>query len=568
MKYNFDETVDRRGTGSVKYDRPKFGEASRSEVIQMWVADMDFACPPPVLEAVAKAPSDRIFGYTSLEYMPGYYRALCDYYRRHFDWYINSRDVFITPGVVPAINMLVRALTRKGESVIVQRPVYYPFFTAIEGNGRHIANNALLCDEDGRYSIDFDDLERLASQRSTTMMVLCSPHNPVGRAWTAEELTRIHDICAANDVVLVCDEIHCDLTRRGVKHIIMASLFPQDQNIITCTAPSKTFNIAGLERSHIIIKNPEYKEAIKGLVSNNTDPITAAAVTAAFNDCDEWLSQVKDYIDENFNYLKMYLKHKLPKAKMSIPEATYLAWIDVSQYTTETLKLQKELLMHEALYIEEGYRFGREGVGYLRVNVACPAIMIKTFVDRLANRLDRLEVGEVMPETSLFCAWNGRRDILPDGERKLLVFLPSIGSTFSQLYLAKMAAVSQGFSRLSIKVSVITGNTVAALENRLNRKAIPYDIYGDAEGEAFDLYKIKTAPSARYLTSPDDNADLEVIAASGIRNTDVEASGLMRPALFVIWSDNRIAVASYADTLGGLPEPSAIVAKFADGGIK
>lgn len=568
MKYNFDEIIDRTGTGSTKYDRPQYGQASRPEVVQMWVADMDFSCPQPILDAVAAAADDRIFGYTCLSYMPSYYRAVCDYYRRRFGWYINSSDIIVTPGVVPAINMLVRTLTRKGESVIIQKPVYNPFFAAVEGNGRYIANNSLVCDKNGHYSIDFDDLEKLASQRNTTMMILCSPHNPVGRDWTVEELTRIHDICTANGVVIVCDEIHCDLTRQGVKHHIMASLFPEDKNIITCTAPSKTFNIAGLERSHIIIRNPEYKEAIKGLTGSNTDPITAAAVTAAFNDCDDWLDAACEYIDENFNYLKMYLKHRLPEAKMEIPEATYLAWIDVSAYTTDTLQLQKDLLKHEAVYVEDGDRFGREGTGFLRVNVACPARQLKIFVDSLANRLDRLRVGDSMPAASLFCAWSGKLPLDGDRMKKLLVFLPSIGSTFSQLYLAKLTAAYPEFKRAAVKVSVITGNTVAALENRLNRNAIPYYLYGDAEGDAFAKFKIKSAPSAHYLTSPDNNADLSVIAESGIRNTEVEASGLMRPALFAVDSDGRIALATYADTLGGLPEPSAIAARLANGGIK
>lgn len=568
MRYNFDEQIDRRGTGSTKYDRAINNEAMRSEVAQLWVADMDFACPPPVLRAVEQSAQDRIFGYTGLPEMPRYYRAVCDYYQRHFDWYINSRDIVITPGVVPAIKMLIRALTRRGDGIIVQRPVYYPFFSAITDNNRRLICNPLQRDKNGHYTMDFDDLEKRAAQKNTTMMILCSPHNPVGRAWTREELERVYDICHRNEVLIVSDEIHCDLTRKGRQHIVLASLFPEAKDIITCTAPSKTFNIAGLQRSHIIIPNEQHREELNGLVTTNTNPITASAVIAAFEECDDWLSQVREYIDNNFNYLQVYLRQRLPKAAMEVPDATYLAWINVSKYTKNTLKLQKDLLEHEAVYIEEGDRFGKEGEGFLRVNVACPARLIKQFVDALANRLDRLRYGDDMPRVSLHCAWGGKLPVERDNKKKLIVFLPGVGSTFSQLYMAKLTAAYQAFQKMGIKIYVITGNTISALENRLNKKAIPYYLLSDSEGEGFKAYKVKTAPSERYLISTADNTALKIIKDSGIKDDQSGGHSLLRPAVFAVSSANKIIAALYCETLGAMPEPAQLLEAFSHGGIR
>ena len=568
MRYNFDEPVDRRGTGSIKYDSPLGCEAMPEGVSQLWIADMDFETPAPILRAIGGMAAGSVLGYTSLSCMPGYYRALCDYYRKRFGWYINSRDVLITPGVVPALHMLVRALTRRGDGVIVQRPVYYPFFSAVADNERRIINNPLQRDRAGRYTMDFDDLRRKAENKNTTMMILCSPHNPVGRDWSEDELREVYSICHENGVLLVSDEIHCDLTRSEVRHTVMQSLFPEAQDIITCTAPSKTFNAAGLGRSHIIVRSSEIKEKLKPFVTDLTDPVTAAAVTAAFTECGEWLSQAKEYIDHNLEFLVSALKKRLPKAQMMLPEATYLAWINVSKYTKDSEALQKNLLLHESVYVEEGDRFGKEGEGFIRVNAACPARELSRLVDALCSRLDRLSFGAPMPDLSLPCAWGGGKlRLLSDNKKKLLVYLPTVISPFSQLYLAKLTSAEREFSAAGIKVFIATEDTVSALENRLNRKAIPYYLLSDSDGAAREKLKVKLAPYERYLVDENDIPALEVIAESGVKSPDGPVS-LVRPAVFGIDTIGKVIIAHYADTLSDLPEPGELAGAFMRGGIR
>jgi cysteine-S-conjugate beta-lyase len=388
MKYNLDEKIDRCNTNSLKWEFMNIlTDKSDKDTIPMWVADMDFACPPPVVDAIKERVDRLIFGYSSHE-TPEYLGAVCGWFKKRFDWDVDPKDVFACSGVVPALNNLVRALTKKGEGVIIQRPVYYPFTTVITQNDRVVVNNSLISNE-GYYSIDFDDLERKAKEKNNTMMILCSPHNPVGRVWNENELKKIGQICLDNDVTLISDEVHFDLLRKGKKHIVITTLFEQTDKIIVCTAPSKTFNLAGFNSSSIIIKNKEQKKRWKkevGMLMLN--PLAIVATTAAYTKCDEWLDEVCCYIDENMRYIDEFIKENMLKAKSIISEGTYLVWIDLNGYGFSAKELEEKMISEANVLFDMGDMFGKEGEGFIRINVACPKSTVVECMDRIFRSLE------------------------------------------------------------------------------------------------------------------------------------------------------------------------------------
>lgn len=391
MIYDFDEIVNRKGTNSLKWEFPHFGvKGADYETLPLWVADMDFPCAQPILDAVHKRVDRQIFGY-SVAYTKEYTDAVSLWFRRRFDWDISNEEIVVCPGVVPAIGFLIRMLTQAGEGVIIQRPVYYPFTNMIVNNKRKVVNNSLV-NVDGHYSINFDDLEEKAKDPNNTLMLFCSPHNPVGRVWSKEELERVGQICLENNVILVSDEIHCDLVRKGVKHIPISSLFESDR-IITCTAPSKTFNMAGLQVSNIIIKNNEFREKWQKEVFDTIgiygiNSIGISATEAAYNEGEEWLGQVTAYIDKNLEYVKSFIDKHLSKAKFDIPMGTYFAWIDLRDYGYKYVELKELMVKKAKVALDEGYIFGEEGNGFERINVACPQSILKECLQRMKTALE------------------------------------------------------------------------------------------------------------------------------------------------------------------------------------
>lgn len=359
---------------------------AKEDTLPMWVADMDFSCPDPVLEAIHKRVDQKILGYSSC-HTQEFYGAISSWFERRFNWTVDSKDIFVAHGVVPAIVSLIRSLTKEGEGVIIQKPVYYPFAQVIKSNGRMVVNNALFNNQ-GRYEIDFKDLEEKAKRPENTMMILCSPHNPVGRVWTEEELLRLGQICLDNNVTILSDEIHFDLLRKGQTHKVLSTLFPQDDTIIVCTAPSKTFNLAGMNASAIVIRNDEQKRAWKhetgGIMMN---PLSIVAVQAAYNECEGWVDQVNEYLDHNMKYIDDYLKENLPLAKHRISEGTYLAWVDLSEYGHTPEKLEDLMIEKGNVLFDMGPLFGSEGNGFLRINAACPLSLLKDGLERISAAL-------------------------------------------------------------------------------------------------------------------------------------------------------------------------------------
>ena len=357
------------------------------DTLPFWIADMDFSCPPAMLAAIKDRTDRLIMGYSMAD--REYHEAVCNWLKRRFSWDIKTDDIFISSGVVPALRDLILTLTKPGNGVIIQRPVYYPFSAIINLTGRTLVNNALV-NSAGRYRIDFQDLEQKAKNPANTMMLLCSPHNPVGRVWTNEELQRIGDICLKNEVILVSDEIHFDLLRTGVSHIPVARLFPDQDSIITCTAPTKTFNAAGLQISNIIIPNTGFQKKWKQhLGPELPSPLALAATKAAYNEGEEWLKQLLVYLDDNFTFTARYLKNNLPEVQFIIPQGTYLAWLDFSAFGHDDRELGRILLKEANVLLEGGTMFGPEGSGFQRINIACPRTVLEQGLKRIATALQQ-----------------------------------------------------------------------------------------------------------------------------------------------------------------------------------
>jgi cystathionine beta-lyase len=384
MKYNFDEIIDRRNTDCLKYDFT--AERGRPEdVLPLWVADMDFRTAPGIIEQAVKDASFGIYGYT--ESKNDYFQAVANWYETYFDWKVERRWLVKTPGIVFAIGVAVQALTEKGDAVMIQQPVYYPFSEVVKVSDRKLVNSALVL-RDGHYEIDFEDFEQKIKDEKVKLFILCSPHNPVGRVWTKEELQRIGEICLKYDVKVVSDEIHSDFVYGDRKHHVFTTVDPRfEEFAIVCTAPSKTFNLAGMQVSNIFIPNQQIRRAFKKQMSavgySQVNMIGLRACKAAYTTGREWLEELKVYLQDNLDFVRDYLEKNLPQIKLIEPEGTYLIWLDFRALGLPEEKLE-HLIVHEAkLWLDSGAIFGKDGEGFERINIACPRAVLKEALTRL-----------------------------------------------------------------------------------------------------------------------------------------------------------------------------------------
>lgn len=391
MKYDFDQLIDRSGTQSLKWGSLLAKAESDFAPLSLSVADMDFPCAQPIIDALHRRVERQIFGYS--DYNAPEVRAVVQHwYAQRFDWQINAEHIVFSPGVVPAIAFLIHALTAPGDGVIIQRPVYYPFTASIENSGRRVVNNPLRY-EHGAYTMDYADLEQKLADSANKGLLLCSPHNPVGRVWTTEELRQVVELAQKYDKWIICDEIHSDLVRRGVQHQPLLKLCPDyAERIIVCTAPSKTFNLAGMQMSNIIIPNEQYRRKWQAIIYNEfgvamAGPMGIAAMMAAYTEGAGWLEQVLDYVDGNVEFTRQFLEQRLPKAHLVEPEGTYLLWIDLRAYCKDANELERKMLKEAGVVLDEGYIFGEEGIGFERINAACPRSVLQACLERTKSVL-------------------------------------------------------------------------------------------------------------------------------------------------------------------------------------
>ncbi len=395
--YDFGEVIDRRGSDSTKWDyratpngpqrwdaaNPEHGE---DQVLAMWVADMDFRCAPGIIDAIKKRADHGIFGYSAAS--ESFDEAVTQWFAKRHDWQIDREHIVRTAGVVPALHFAVRAFCQAGDKVLVQRPVYYPFFRAIKNGGCEIVSNDLI-NVDGHYAMDFDDLERKCADPAVTLAILCSPHNPVGRIWTAAELTRFGEICSKHGVRVIADEIHGDLILPGQSFCPYGTLAPAlSEAAIICTAATKTFNLAGLHLSNIVMANAAdralYKQTMVEVgMSPGLDPLALAGIEAAYRQGDDWLDAMLVYLDDNRRLFEDFCRTHLPGTVVSPLQGTYLIWVDFRSWQLTHEDLDALMLEEAKLYLDTGTLFGDLGSGFQRFNIACPRSILQKALDRL-----------------------------------------------------------------------------------------------------------------------------------------------------------------------------------------
>lgn len=380
MPYDFDKPVNRRETHSLKWD-------VKEHELPMWVADMDFQTAPKIQAAIQERAAHGVFGYSIVA--EEWYQAYMGWWERRHGFSMEKEWLVFCTGVVPAISSMVRKLTTAGENVLVQTPVYNVFFNSIVNNGRNIVENPLRYDGSA-YQMDFEDLERKLSDPQTTLMILCNPHNPVGRIWSREELRQVGELCRKYHVTVISDEIHCDLTSPGREYIPFASVSESCRNhSITCIAPTKAFNLAGLQTAAVAVPNPNLRHKVwRGL---NTDEVAepnsfaVEAAVAAFTKGEDWLDALRVYIQENKNYVENFLKKEVPQIKPVPSQATYLLWLDCREMQGCAAEFTQYLREHTGLYLSEGRQYGESGSSFIRMNIACPRSRVEDGMKRLAE---------------------------------------------------------------------------------------------------------------------------------------------------------------------------------------
>ena len=390
--YNFDKIINRKGTNCLKYDYA-VERGKPADVLPLWVADMDFTVSEEITKSLHAAVDHGIYGYTQPK--DAYYNAITNWMEKNHNWKTKREWIMKTPGVVFALGAAVKAFTKPGDAVLIQNPVYYPFTNIIRDNDRRVIDNTLVYEKrvtegKSQYSIDYEDFERKIVQENIKLFILCNPHNPVGRVWTPEELQHIGDICLRNEVFVVADEIHCELTYEGYDYTPFASLSERFlQNSVTCVSPSKAFNLAGLQIANIIAADEEVRRRIDRAININevcdVNPFGVIATMAAYNEGGEWLDALRKYLRGNYEYLCCFFKERLPQYPVLPLEGTYLVWIDcrASGISSDVVALRLQEQQH--LMVNSGTMYGPGGEGFIRLNIACPRALLADGLERMAR---------------------------------------------------------------------------------------------------------------------------------------------------------------------------------------
>lgn len=386
--YDFDAVIQREHTNSLKFDfTVKRGRPA--DVLPLWVADMDFQTPEEVIDALVEKSRHGIFGYSEPD--GEYFSAVSGWFRTRHGWDIDPRHIVRTPGVVFALCTLIRALTRPGDAVLIQEPVYYPFRQSIRANQRKPVVSELVSDG-GKYRIDFADFERKIVDHHVKLFLLCSPHNPVGRVWTREELAKIGGICVRHGVFVAADEIHQDFIYPGHRHTVFSEIDPSfKENSAVCTAPSKTFNLAGLHIANTFIADPEVRKAVEDDLDragySQSNIMGLVACRAAYLHGASWLDQLKEYLTANLDYFRNFLETRLPELKLIEPEGTYLVWVDFSWLGMSIPELEDFIVDKAHLWLDGGHIFGKSGCGFQRFNIACPRPVLRQALEQLESAI-------------------------------------------------------------------------------------------------------------------------------------------------------------------------------------
>lgn len=567
MQYNFDEIINRENTNSVKYGVGKMMYPDLpQDYIPMWIADMDFACPQEILDAMKARLDKRILGY-SMILDPEYFSALSAWMKNRHGWDVDGATSSFSPGVITALNEAVANLTKESDGIILNTPAYHPFDDAIKKHKRTPVYNPLI-NKDGKYEIDWKDFEEKAKDPNNTLYFLCNPHNPTGRVWTKEELVRIGEICFSNNVFVVSDEIHFDFIRKGMQHTVFATLFPNEKRIITCTAPSKTFNLAGNELSNIFFADPALQQEWSSKqILGVPNPLSIDACKAAYAYCGEWVDQLNGYLDENFNYMKKRIDEEIPNIHFEIPESTYLAWIDVSKsgFTRQELALR---MVRVGLQIEYEDEFVGNSEGFVRINIACPKSVLEKAVDKLVAVLGKdakpalkpLSVGDTLSDETVNTPFKANVSLKKMIDKNtLLLFLRYSGCPICRLDMQQLKNQYNLVENANGQVIVFLQSDATSLRKELkDENAYPFEIVCDPKGELYEKYAVLPAAGQMGLMGPKLMEKMAEVQIQKIEHGAYEGDEMQLPATFAVDADMKVGYVHYAQGLADTPSPKEI----------
>lgn len=566
MHYDFSSVPDRSRCGSNKWDAVPGASVDK---VPLSTADMEFPTPPPVAEALKATVDSTILGYSHAT--PDYYQAVCGWMQRRHSFTVKPEQIILTPGVVYALGVLIDAVTDPGDSVIVLTPVYYPFDQSVLAKGRNIVYSTLKL-EGTRYTIDYEDLAQKAARPDTKALLFCNPHNPVGRVWSREELEKVVQICAANDVFIIDDEIHNDLIMPGYRHTVMATLSETASQICAvCTAPSKTFNLAGLHCSNIIIQNPEIcaKVRVTALMNLSTDlnALAYPACIAAYTQCDQWLDELISTIQGNADYIRSFLAEHFPSVKVIPLEGTYLLWLDLRALGFTHLELERIMKDDAELYLDEGYIFGEAGRGFERINIACSRKTLEKSMQRFQAAMEAalqkphaihqtltpgLKLEGFVYDTPVRSGLD-----LADTIQKptILVFSRYYSCSLCQATLEELRKAWPALQGMGIDLKVV----LQSARESVAGADLPFDLICDPEAKLYDRYNVFDADSP--VTMIADRPQL-IAAMGGVRqmllstlgSSQTEGRSRQLPAVFAVTPDMVVRYAYYGKTLDDLPD--------------
>lgn len=571
MSYNFDKLIDRHGTNCGKWEfmfvQNRYAEM---DTLPFWVADMDFPCPDGVIEALHQRVDNKAFGY-SINLTGEFFRSICGWFQHRFDWYVNSKDIFYCNGIVPAINFLIQIMTHEGDQVLLQPPIYRPFYSKIQSNHRTpIENQLILCD--GNFEIDFADFERKVKEPKTTLFLLCSPHNPTGRVWSEEELRRMGELCFENGVRIISDEIHHDIVAPDVKHIPLEKLFPEHKNeIITGTSASKTFNLAGMAYSNIIIHDPHLQSLWNKLAAGDygvmyPNPLSITAIEAAYATGEPWIDQLNEYLHENLVFTRDYLKHNLPKARMTVPEGTYFAWIDVEAYLQGEVRsdVDSYLVKTANILIESGSEgvpiFGPGGENYLRMNVACPRSLLEEGLRRMCTALNRIYPGSQLESIECKTPWRTTNLSELVDRPVFLLFLRYYGCTICQLDIQRLKKDYDKITNAGAKAVIVLQSKQEGIREQIEEDTFPFEIICDPEQKFYHRYCIAPAISKEKMVNLNVLKKMKEAQIAGLTHGAYEGNKLQLPAVFLVEPGLKVRHTHYGTTPADMPDIEEMIA--------
>lgn len=569
LAYDFDRLVDRHGTNCGKWEfQPVQNPNAGLSTLPFWVADMDFPCPDGVIEALHRRVDRKIFGY-SANFTGEFFRSVCGWFWHRFGWYVNSSDIFYCNGIVPAISYLIQLMTHEGDQVVIQPPIYRPFYKKIECNHRTAVSSQLVLKGD-RYEVDFADFERKVKDPKTTLFILCSPHNPTGRVWSEDELRRMAELCFANGVRIIADEIHHDIVAPGVKHTPLEKLFPDHKNeIITCASVSKTFNLAGMAYSNIIIHDPHLKALWAQKVQGDCgvmypNPLSITAIQSAYATGEPWLDQLNVYLHDNLVFTRDYLAEHLPKARMTVPEGTYFAWVDVAPYLQGAARADVDsyLVKTADILIESGPEgsptFGPGGETRLRINVACPRSLLEEGLRRMCTALDRLFPGAALDDTLCVTPWRSARLSELVDRPTVLLFLRYYGCTICQLDLRRLKEHYDAITAAGAKALVVLQSDPAGIREQIDEHFYPFEILCDPGQKLYERYHIAPALSMEKMANAAVLQKIGAARQAGLTHGAYEGNELQLPAAFLVEPGLTVRKAHYAAHPADLPAPDEL----------